>query len=121
MSLIAFNKENGTRIVDGRYGTVIELVTPVLTRSKNIGLAYVEVDPGKESPEHFHRKTEEVYYFISGSGLMTVDGQESPVGPGDSVYIPIGSRHKIKNMSINKLCFISADAPPYDPEDDFEL
>ena len=110
----------GTRIRDDRYGTVFELISKA-SGARGIGIAYVEVDPGKESPAHFHEATEEVYCFVEGTGVMTVDTDTFDVGPGDVVYLPLRSVHSIRNTSAVPLCFISADAPPYDPEDDTEV
>ena len=52
---------------------------------------------GGELPVHRHDKTEEIGYFLSGEGVVTVyeDGaaRDIPVGEGHVVYIPPGSWH----------------------------
>ena len=84
-------------------------------------MAYVEVDAGKESPAHYHNKTEELYYIISAIGSITIGGQEFKIKAGDAIYLPVGAIHKIRSIGDGKLCLISADSPPYDPEDDIEV
>ncbi len=37
-----------------------------------------------------------VFYFISGTGTMTVDGETSPVGPGSMVFVEKGQSRGIK-------------------------
>jgi len=106
---------------DNRYGTVWELVTPGSTGSRQLGIAYVEIDPGGQSPRHYHERTEEAYYFVSGSGSMSIGDERFNVQAGDAVYIPPLAVHSVTNSSNVVLCFISADAPPYDENDDIEV
>jgi mannose-6-phosphate isomerase-like protein (cupin superfamily) len=42
----------------------------------------------------YHRQeTDEVYYVLSGTGRMTIDGREFAVGPGDCILTRPGSSH----------------------------
>jgi mannose-6-phosphate isomerase-like protein (cupin superfamily) len=45
---------------------------------------------------HFHRRSTELYYVISGSGSVVLDGVEHPVAPGSLVHIPPGVVHGAK-------------------------
>ena len=59
-----------------------------------------ELDPGVSEGAHTHRgdgALEEVYYFHEGRGLMEVDGEEVPVGPGDVLLVPSGVDHGFRN------------------------
>ncbi len=61
-----------------------------------------EVPPGKSAyPYHYHLKNEEVFYIISGKGLLRTPKGERVVGPGESVFFPTGEAgaHKITNIS----------------------
>src|SRR5207247_1469754 len=82
--------------------------------------AYVEIDPGQESPAHYHCITEELYYITRGSGTMTLGERVTRVQPGDTVVIPPGEVHKIR-ADQEGLAFVCVTAPPYDLEDDFEV
>ena len=55
------------------------------------------LQPGASYGEHGHEGDEEVYYIVEGTGLMMVDGEERPVGPGDAVLTKSGSRHSLRN------------------------
>jgi mannose-6-phosphate isomerase-like protein (cupin superfamily) len=46
--------------------------------------------PGSAIGYHVQRE-DEIYYVLSGRGLMTIDGKEFEVGPGDAVLTRPGS------------------------------
>ena len=119
-NMVVKGNKSGMPLRDDRYGTLWELVASVGSACKTLGLAYVEVDPGKESPAHFHRQTEEVYHVVSGYGVATLNNQEAVVGPGDTVVIPVDVIHKIRASS-EGLAFIVVTSPPYNPDDDIEV
>jgi uncharacterized cupin superfamily protein len=55
---------------------------------EQVGLSYQRVAPGERHPV-FHRHTadEEVYVVTSGSGTVSLDGQDVAVGPWDAVRV----------------------------------
>jgi quercetin dioxygenase-like cupin family protein len=58
--------------------------------------AYVGVlraQPGMTVPEHTHPGSTELLYVLSGTGIMTVEGDEHPVHPGMGIQIPPDTRH----------------------------
>jgi uncharacterized cupin superfamily protein len=70
----------------------------------------VEVEPGNYAyGYHYHEANEEVFYIISGTGVVrTIDG-EIEVKAGDAIGFPTGKKgaHVIKNESENdKLVYI---------------
>ena len=55
-----------------------------------------ELPPGASEGSHVHEgedNLEEFYYFISGQGVMWMDGEEIPVTAGDAVMAPPGIDH----------------------------
>ncbi len=83
----------------------------------NQSLAEATVPPGGETREHFHRTTEEIYFFTHGSGRVRVGDEEREVGPGDAVVIDPGLRHKLWNTGTEPLRLLCCCAPPYSHED----
>ena len=83
----------------------------------NQSLAEATVPPGVITQLHYHPKTEEIYYILSGSGLMEIDGQTRPVGVGDAIAIPPGCKHRIENPSQTDLVFLCCCAPGYEHSD----
>jgi mannose-6-phosphate isomerase-like protein (cupin superfamily) len=55
---------------------------------------------------HRHESDEELYYFLSGKGTMTLDGKRQEVMAGDvSVVVP-GGEHGLENTGNEDLRFI---------------
>jgi mannose-6-phosphate isomerase-like protein (cupin superfamily) len=117
--MIVSNVHNGTFFKDG-YGSLWELVAPATGPLHLVGFAWVEVQPGSESPLHFHRLTEELYFIVRGTGEMTLGVEVVAVGPGATIAVPIGAPHKIR-AGDSGLDFVVVTSPPYDAEDDIEL
>ena len=46
---------------------------------------------------HPHQGDEEVYFVIPGNGVMNVDGEEQPIGPGSVCRTLSGSTHGLRN------------------------
>lgn len=54
---------------------------------------------------HFHERTDEFYYIISGQGTMVLDDEEIELHPGVVVYVPRGVRHKaIGDLTVLTVC-----------------
>lgn len=83
----------------------------------NQSLAEAMVPPGRDTIEHYHRTTEEIYLFTRGSGRMRVGDEERDVGAGDCVVIAPGVRHKLWNTSDEPLVLLCCCAPAYSHED----
>ena len=84
---------------------------------RNQTLAEARLPPGAATTPHHHVETEEIYYVLSGEGLMRVGDQTRPVGPGDAVAIPPGASHQISNTGPGVLKFLCCCAPGYEHED----
>ncbi len=55
------------------------------------------IEPGASIGEHLHRDDEEVYFVVEGRGTMILDGQKSPIGPGDVSLVRRGHTHGLVN------------------------
>ena len=55
------------------------------------------LEPGASIGNHLHDGDEEIYYVISGEGLMFVNDEEEAVTTGDIVLTKSGSHHGLKN------------------------
>jgi mannose-6-phosphate isomerase-like protein (cupin superfamily) len=94
-----------------------ELAGPAWTAARRQSLAEATVDPGRETAEHFHPQSEELYYFVTGEGRMRLDADESPVAAGDCVVIPPGTTHKLWNTGTAPLVLLCCCAPAYSDAD----
>ena len=64
------------------------------------------VDPGMRLSLQSHKYRAEHWFIVSGSGLVQLDEDLLDVGPGVSVDIPIGTKHRISCSSHEPLIFI---------------
>src|ERR1700733_15663721 len=64
---------------------------------RNQSLAEATIAVGSATQEHYHPKSEEIYYILSGSGRMKLDGRLRDVDSLDAIAIPPGPHHKIWN------------------------
>ena len=53
--------------------------------------------------EHLHEGDEELYYVISGEGMIQVDGEERRISPGDAVLIKSGSKQALSSYGNEEL------------------
>ncbi|MDP2646656.1 MAG: cupin domain-containing protein [Desulfobacterales bacterium] len=82
---------------------------------KEIGfLAIGRLAPGKELLAHVD-PMEEIYFMLSGTGLMEVDDETRQVNPGDATWIPTGSRHAFRNNG-KEDCVVLVVAAPVNPD-----
>ena len=56
-----------------------ELAGPAWTDARNQSLAEATVPAGGETAEHYHPRTEELYYFTAGRGRMRLGDEEADV------------------------------------------
>jgi len=80
---------------------------------KEIGfLAIARLGRGKKIEPH-RDPMEEIYFIMSGEGEIQVDEETRHVGPGDAIWIPVGSVHALTN-SHDGDCIILVVASPVD-------
>jgi mannose-6-phosphate isomerase-like protein (cupin superfamily) len=97
--------------------TVREIAGPAPGNAANQSIAEATVPPGGETIEHYHRASEEIYRFLSGSGRMRLGDEVADVRAGDLVVIPPGTRHKLWANEEEPLVVLCCSSPPYSHED----
>ena len=94
-----------------------ELAGVPLGNSVKQSLAEATVPPRGATLEHYHRESEEIYFFTAGHGRMRLGEEDAEVGPDDTVVIPPGVRHKLWSGPAEPLVLLCCCAPPYAHED----
>jgi len=61
---------------------------------------------GLEGPPHQHAAKDQIFYIVSGKGIVTAGSNQYPVMPGSLVYIPAGILHKTEVKSKIPLGYI---------------
>lgn len=64
------------------------------------------VNPGKRISLQSHKFRAEHWFIVSGHGTAELNGKEIEVGPGDSINVPIESKHRITCREAMPLVFI---------------
>lgn len=80
-------------------------------------LAEARLPVGASTQEHYHPRTEEIYYITHGTGRMRIEGEECVVKPGDAIAILPGQRHKLWNSGGESLRLLCCCAPAYEHDD----
>ena len=86
---------------------------------RNQSLAEARVPVGGSTMEHYHAKSEEIYYITHGTGRMRIEAEEREVRTGDAVAIPPGKKHKLWNTGTEVLRLLCCCAPCYEHQDTF--
>jgi mannose-6-phosphate isomerase-like protein (cupin superfamily) len=94
-----------------------EIAGPSWTAAEKQSLAEATVPAGGQTAEHFHKETEEIYYFTAGSGRMKLGDEVADVRAGDCVVIPPGTPHKLWAGPDADLVLLCCCAPSYSDED----
>ncbi len=92
----------------------------VLSDDDDCKVKRIVVHPGKRLSLQRHRRRSEHWHFVKGEGLVTRDGEQIPVNEGDSLDIPLGSLHRIRNLGQSDLVVIEVQRGEYFGEDDIE-
>jgi len=83
----------------------------------NQSLAEARVPVGASTQEHYHPKTEEIYYITHGIGKMRIEDETRDVKVGDAIAIPPGKKHKLWNTGDEILRLLCCCAPCYEHSD----
>jgi mannose-6-phosphate isomerase-like protein (cupin superfamily) len=84
---------------------------------RNQSLAEARLPAGASTQEHFHVKTEEIYYITHGAGRIRIEGETRDVKTGDAIAIPPGRKHKLWNTGNEPLRLLCCCAPAYEHDD----
>ena len=85
---------------DALRGTLVwrTLLSGDRTPTSQLTLGVTDVGPGQPSPFHRHRHAQaEIYYVLSGEGVVDIDGAEHVLRAGSSVFIPGNVWHGARN------------------------
>lgn len=96
-----------------------ELMHPHAHGNLMQSLAEAIVAPGMETILHRHMSTEELYHITQGKGLMTLANDYFAIEVGDTVCIPPGTPHKVKNNGTIPLKILCSCSPAYSHDDTF--
>jgi mannose-6-phosphate isomerase-like protein (cupin superfamily) len=105
-------------IIAGDSAVLRELLHPAKADLQiRYSLAHARVKQGKVTKPH-RLKSSEVYYILSGQGLIHIDEQSFEVSVDSAVYIPPLSMQYIENTGSSDLNFLCIVDPAWRKEDE---
>jgi mannose-6-phosphate isomerase-like protein (cupin superfamily) len=78
----------------------------VLHTDENCQVKKLVVNPGKRISLQSHKFRAEHWFIVSGQGIAELNGVQMEVQPGDSIDVPIGSKHRISCGKTESLVII---------------
>ena len=69
------------------------------------GVVFVEdrMPPGSTSGIHVHLEADEFFYVLEGTGRISLGLNEHEISTGDTIFVPVGTDHKITSSGENPL------------------
>lgn len=68
--------------------------------SRRLSCGHTTIYPTGTTTGHSHDDMEEIYYVLSGEGMMLVGDDEYPIKQGDALYVPPGEFHTTRQTGI---------------------
>ncbi len=90
----------------------------VLSDEKEFKSKKITIDPGARLSYQSHAKRAEHWIIVSGQAEVTLNEKVIVLKPGQSIFIPIGAKHRIHNPGKSPLIFVEVQTGSYFGEDD---
>ncbi len=94
-----------------------ELMHPTVHGNRHQSLAEASIAPGAQTALHLHRATEEIYHFTQGNGMLRLGAETFVVAAGDTLAIPPGTPHCVRNTGDQTMKILCACSPAYAHDD----
>ena len=115
--MLVVNRE-AAKILCTPHGSEIRpLIDRTTAPITQCSLAEELLPPGKSVTPHHHEVLEEIYYILSGTGVMTIGDETRAVATGDAIYIPTGQRHTLTNTGAVPMRIVLVCGPAFYFED----
>lgn len=90
----------------------------VLADEHNYKLKRIVVNPGQKLSYQYHSKRQEQWTIVEGNATVILDDQEISLTYGESIFIPLGAKHRIINRTDEPVVFIEVQTGTYFGEED---
>jgi len=95
------------------WGRFVILADEPLFKSKRI-----TIDPGQQLSYQSHNQRSEHWVIVSGEGELTLNDEKKILRPGQNVFIPVKTKHRMRNPGPQPLVFVEVQTGAYFGEDD---
>ncbi|HKO68135.1 MAG TPA: mannose-1-phosphate guanylyltransferase/mannose-6-phosphate isomerase [Burkholderiaceae bacterium] len=90
----------------------------VLHETARFKVKRIEVNPGKKLSLQLHHRRSEHWVVVQGNARVTVAERLVDLGPNESIYVPIDTKHRIENATAHMLTLVEVSCGDYLGEDD---
>ena len=115
MDVINLNEVAPFTTKDG--SEIRELLAHRNSAIRNQSLAEARLPVGGATREHFHPRTEEIYFITQGVGKIRIEGELQDLKLGDAIAILPGQKHKLWTTGSEILRLLCCCAPSYEHTD----
>ena len=115
MSEKGLNESQNHKLVFRPWGSFLSI-----EEGNNWQIKKITVNPGASLSlqMHFHRS--EHWVVVDGTAKVEIGDNEKIIGPNESVYIPLGTKHRLSNPTKFNLTLIEIQSGSYLGEDDIK-
>ena len=90
----------------------------VLEEGPGFKIKRIEVKPGAALSLQLHNRRSEHWVVVGGEARVTNGDRSYALGPNESTFIPVGTRHRLENSGTVPLLLIEVQCGEYVGEDD---
>lgn len=83
-----------------------------LVKSNNLSVIYERMPPGGKEVRHYHEKSRQFFFVLSGAATLEVAGKREILQPHTGAEVPPGTPHQIFNESNEDVEFLVVSQPP---------
>ena len=83
-----------------------------LVKQENLSIIHERMPPGAIEDRHAHRAAWQFFFILSGEAMMEIDGELHALHPQQSVAVPPGTPHQMRNPFDQALEFLLYSQPP---------
>lgn len=90
----------------------------ILLETPTYKVKEILIRPGQRVSYQFHHQRSEHWFIVQGTALVTRDDQEIALAVGQSIDLPVGTKHRAANNGAIDLICIEVQTGTYFGEDD---
>lgn len=90
----------------------------IIDESKGYKVKRIHVTPGARLSYQSHGRRSEHWVVLEGTATAIIDGVKHSAGPGESIDVPQGAKHRLANDGADELVIIEVQRGDYTGEDD---
>ena len=83
-----------------------------LVKSATLSVIHERMPPGSEEVRHFHHKSEQFFFVLSGIASLEVDGIVYQLAANQGMHVPAKSPHQMRNLTASDIEFTVTSTPP---------